>query len=343
MIAEPSSDAWRRDLGEQPDDGVQAVADEHRGLRGRRGRCPTRSAALRPSTTTRSPRAEWPASKKRPADSWAWTAANRPGDAAFIGSCVAPAASGSLIGTERTSWPRTSTSASVPAATTPLSRRSRASASHGSTIAPLPPARTDGLTHDVGRRQRVEAPDDLVAGRLREAERGHERADADDRAEHGQRDARRAREQAGERLGDEVAPHMRGRHRSAAAVAAAAPRRGPLTRSSVRRPSTIRTWRSACPATCVLVRDDDERQAAAAELVEQGEHRRGVRPSRGCPSARRTAAALWSAISARAMATRCCSPPDSRVRQEASRDAPCRRARARPCARSARPSRGAPR
>src|SRR5436190_1312786 len=108
---------------------------------------PTRRAALRPSTRTRSPRREWPASKSRPSARWARTARKAPGDAAFIGSCAVPVPSVSLIGTERTSWPRTSTSESVPAATTPLRRLSLSSLSHGSAGASPPLLREHAVDH----------------------------------------------------------------------------------------------------------------------------------------------------------------------------------------------------
>ena len=101
--------------------------------------------------------------------------------------------------------------ASVPAAATPLSRCRRASASHGSTAAAGAAGAAPRADDDVGRRERVEAPDDLVARGLREAERRDERADADDGAEHGER--RRAAGRAsrpGERLGQQVARSMRG-------------------------------------------------------------------------------------------------------------------------------------
>ena len=106
---------------------------------------PTRRAAPGPRTRTRSARCECPASKNRPVSSSACTARKAPGDAALIGSWIAPAARGSLSGTERTSAPRTSTSEMVPAAATPLRRRRRASASQGRTVPPAPPPRAEGL------------------------------------------------------------------------------------------------------------------------------------------------------------------------------------------------------
>ena len=57
------------------------------------------------------------------------------------GSCTSVLPSGSLIGTDRTSEPRTFTSASVPASATPFSRRIRASASQGITFCAAPPLR----------------------------------------------------------------------------------------------------------------------------------------------------------------------------------------------------------
>ena len=59
------------------------------------------------------------------------TVRNSPGDAALRGSWNSVWPSGSCTGTARTSWPFSGTSVSVPAATTPLSRIMRASASHG--------------------------------------------------------------------------------------------------------------------------------------------------------------------------------------------------------------------
>ena len=60
--------------------------------------------------------------------------------------------------------------------------------------------------HDhVGRRDLVEPADDLVAGGLRQAHGRHQRSNPDHRAEHGQADPRRARDQPGGRLREEVA------------------------------------------------------------------------------------------------------------------------------------------
>ena len=136
MIAAPSSDGLPADAGEQADHRVEAVADEDRRLlvdprdaeapRGVRARARARGRRAR----------ECPASKQPPAGQLGPHGAEEP-RATRPSSAAAsrPAASGSLIGTERTSAPRTSTSASVPAATTPLSRRRRASASQGRTDA----------------------------------------------------------------------------------------------------------------------------------------------------------------------------------------------------------------
>ena len=114
------------------------------------------------------------------------TARKTPGDTAFIGSWVAPAASGSLIGHRPHERPADVDVGELPAATTPLRRCRRASASHGRTALRAPP-RARGADDDVGRLERVEVADDLVARRLRQAERRDERADADHRPEHGQR------------------------------------------------------------------------------------------------------------------------------------------------------------
>ena len=148
---------------------------------------PSRRAALAPSTSTRSRARRVTASRTRPAAAAPAPPRHRPGDAAFTGSWTSVCPSGSLIGTERTSSPRTSTSASVPASATPLRRCRRASASHG--ITPVTPPRGEGRRRDdhVRGRDLVEAADDLVAGGLRQPERGDERRHPDDRAEHGQR------------------------------------------------------------------------------------------------------------------------------------------------------------
>jgi hypothetical protein len=145
MTTEPRIEPWRRVPDISPMTAYKRSPMKTAGCWSTRS-MPSRSAAFGPSTTTRSPRREWPASKNRPCASRARTARNSPGEAALIGSCTEEVPSGSLNGTELTSCPRTSTSASVPAARTPLRRFSRASESHGSTTPPAPPARADGLT-----------------------------------------------------------------------------------------------------------------------------------------------------------------------------------------------------
>ena len=60
-----------------------------------------------------------------------------------------------------------------------------------------------------------------------------------------------------------------------------------------------------------VVRDQEDRQALGVELREQRQDLGAGSSSRGCRSARRRAASAGRLISARAMATRCCSPPDS--------------------------------
>ena len=84
---------------------------------------------------------------------------------------------------------------------------------------------------DVRRGDLVEVADDLVGGGLREAERRDERRDADDRAQHRQRDPRRPREQARARLGEQVAQRQPGGRGPAATRAHQA--------CSRRRPSTM--------------------------------------------------------------------------------------------------------
>ena len=161
-----------------------------------------------PSTATRSPRAEWPRSGNRPATRSARTARHSPGDAARTGSWISVLPSGSLIGTERTSAPRTFTSASVPASATPFRRRMRASASHGITFWAAPPLRCaagTGVTTTSVAATCVEPAHDLVAGGLRQAHRRDQRRHADHRAEHGQPDARRPRHQPGGGLRHQVA------------------------------------------------------------------------------------------------------------------------------------------
>ena len=182
------------------------------------------------------------------------------------------------MGTARTSWPRTSTSASVPAALTPLSRRSRGSASQGSTAAPLPPARTDGLStmsvaDSASKRPTIWLPAVLDSPSVATSAPTPITVPSTVSATR----AGRASRPASASVAMSWA-HMRGRP-------AAEPRRrgrgserrGRFTlNSSVSRPSTIRTRRSACCGDVLLVRDHDERQAVRAELVEQREHRVGV-------------------------------------------------------------------
>ena len=140
----------------------------------------------------------------------------------------------------------------------------RASASHGITFTAAAAAalrRRHGRDDHVGGRDRVEAPDDLVAGRLRQAEGRDQRRHADHRAEHGQRRRAPGAPSARRR------PRRRGR-----AAPCAAPAAGPFRRSFARRraasarrrltrvtsvscPSTMRTSRRACAATsssCVI-------------------------------------------------------------------------------------------
>src|SRR4029079_13421758 len=111
------------------------------------------------------------------------------------------------------------------------------------------PARAHrGTDDDVGRLERVEVADDLVARRLRQTECRHERADADHGSEHGQEHPGGTGERARERLAQEVArAHPRaGRDGASPAAPGLRPR---AHVSSVRTPSTIRTRRCACAAT----------------------------------------------------------------------------------------------
>ena len=166
-----------------------------------------------------------------------------PGDAAFIGSWTA-ALPERVVDRHRADELASDVDLGQRAGRrTPFSRRRRASASHGSTSPPAPPAARRRTDHDVRGGQGVEAPDDLVAGRLREPERGDEGTDADHRAEDGQRDAGGPGHEARDRL------RRPGRARASGVgvrlvLAALMP-----PRSSVRRPSIIRTRRRACAAT----------------------------------------------------------------------------------------------
>ena len=115
-------------------------------IAGRRSSCvmPRRKAASGPSTATRSPRAECPASGKRPVSSSALTARYKSGEAARTASLKALGFSGSLTGDELTSSLPTSTSLMVPAATTPLRRNRRPGASQGSALGSIRPEAAPG-------------------------------------------------------------------------------------------------------------------------------------------------------------------------------------------------------
>ena len=191
MITAPSIVACRRTADEQADDDVEAVADEDRRLLVD-PRDADATGGVRPRMTTRSPRASARRRRSGPAESRRGRPGRGPGDAAFIGSCVAPAASGSLIGTERTSVaahvdvgerPGGDHAVEPAQARLGVPRQDRGAGAAGAD------RRADD---DVRRLERVEVADDLVAGRLRQPERRDEGADADDGAEHGEGDTGRA-------------------------------------------------------------------------------------------------------------------------------------------------------
>ena len=289
---------------------------------------PTRRAAFAPSTTTRSARREWPASKNRPADSSARTARKRPGEAAFIGSCVAPAASGSLIGTDRTSAPRTSTSASVPAATTPLRRRRRASASHGRTALRAPPARTEGLTTMSVAASASKCPTiwlPAVFDRPSVATSAPTPITVPSTVS-ATRAGRASR--PGDRLADEVArAHPRaGRDGASAAARGLRPRTHVSSvRTAVDHPHPPLRVRGHV----LLVGDHDEREARRRRARRRARAPTSVLTESRLPVGSSHSSRLGSASSARAIATRCCSPPDSRVGRKPRAVRHARRARAR--------------
>ena len=101
--------------------------------------------------------------------------------------------SGSFTGDELTSALPTSTSLTVPAATTPFKRRSRAGASHGSASGIDDARRGAGPCGDeqLGRGELVELADDAVSGGAGQAHCRHQRRHPDHDAQHGQDHASR--------------------------------------------------------------------------------------------------------------------------------------------------------
>ena len=166
---------------------------------------PRRRAAFGPSTSTRSARRECPASKTRPLESL------RPhrGEQARrrrlhrqldggVPEWVVDRHRADELASDVDLGQRPGRSHAVQ----PPQARLGVPRQHLAAGAARPRGRAD---HDVRGRQGVEAPDDLVARRLGEPERGDEGTDADDRAEHGQRDAGRPRHEARGRLAGQVA------------------------------------------------------------------------------------------------------------------------------------------
>ena len=101
------------------------------------------------------------------------------------------------------------------------------------------------------------------------------------------------------------------RSRTAGAGALTPPARRAARSSATIRPSRISTWRgrpAAMSRSWVMTHDGGARRVAARAAAPARLRRR---PSRGRRSARRPAAAPGSPTSARAIATRCRSPPDS--------------------------------
>ena len=84
------------------------------------------------------------------------------------------------------------------------------------------------------------------------------------------------------------------------------------------RPSSIVDPAGQPGGDVLVVGDHDDRRAVGVELVEQGQDGRRRWRSRGCRSARRPARSRAGPTSARAIATRCRSPPDSWVGRVAS-------------------------
>ena len=134
IVSEPSSETWRSTPPDQPDHLIEAVADEDRRLLVEVGD-PEPAGGVDAEHGDAVAARGVPAVGEPPGDEVARAPrATAPATRPCTGSCTSVWPSGSLIGTERTSAPRTFTSASVPAAATPFSRRMRASASHGITF-----------------------------------------------------------------------------------------------------------------------------------------------------------------------------------------------------------------
>ena len=162
----------------------------------------------------------------------------------------------------------------------------------GQRVGPQRPSGGAGLRgdDDVGRGQLVEAPDDLVAGRLGQAEGRDQRGHADDGAEHGEHGAGGSGEEAGQALREQVAQlQLRARRllvergglggggrglgdRGHGSGGPSCSSPGSTSRST---PSMMRTRR--CAAGDVLVVGDDRQgQRLPREALEQLEHALGV-------------------------------------------------------------------
>ena len=137
---------------------------------------------------------------------------------------------------------------------------------------------------------------DLLLRAAADRDQHDDRGDADDDAEHRQR--------AAQPVGAQRARVRRGTPRRSSSAALAVSHSSSPSRTSMRRDARAATSRSCVTTTTATPRSSTlSRRAGPAP-------RRRWR-CRGCRSARRPAAALGSPTSARAMATRCCSPPDS--------------------------------
>ena len=132
---------------------------------------------------------------------------------------------------------------------------------------------------------------------LADGDQGDDRADADDHAEH-----RQGRPQPARRASREMAS----RTRSSGVHATS-------------RPSRTWTWRSARRGDVAVVGDEHDRPARRVELVEDA-HDLGARCALSrLPVGSSARMSAGSVTRARAMATRCCWPPDSSVGSWSSR------------------------
>ena len=260
--------------------------------------------------------------------------ATGPGDAAFTGSWNSVWATGSLTGTERT---RSPPQVDVGERAAGHDAVEPGDAGLGVPRQDAPAARPSGAgglgrDDDVGGGEGVEAPDDLVAGRLRQAQRGHQGGDAEHRSQRGQhRPARPGRR-------GWPAPRRQGHGVRDGVVRSLMCGTGSTSTSS----AVDDTDPPVGPGRDVLVVGDDDQRQPALRPAARGCRGRWPRSSsRGSRSARRTAAgSVRPSAPGR-------SPPAGAARPTAgwAGSRPGRRARPGPAPRSARsrrPRRGAP-